>query len=461
MATAGAGIGPARFDESVGALLAASGLPVADLAAGVPVALFVMGGPQGLAGVVGMEVLGRQGLLRSLAVAESERGRGLGRELVRHLEAWSVRHGLEELCLLTTTAAEFFARLGYERIARESAPDVARRSEQFASLCPASAVLMRKRLPAAPAPLALAWELAPILSGLRFGIGGSTLLHQLGLEPAPRDLDLVCATEDFAAVVTRLQGRLEPLPRTAHPRYRSAGFAQFTAPGGVEVEVMAGVEVAAGGDSIHWHFDPDHLRWSAGLPCMDPRDWLELYGLFGRPARVAQLEEFLRRPGAAAAPADAPQGLHVASFTPAYRGWFEWLNREWLERWFAVEEKDRYYFADPEATILGTGGAIFMALDSGRPVGTVAAIRHDAATFELAKMAVTPGAQGRGAGRLLVDAVLRFAGRSGARTVTLLSDSKLPAAIRLYERHGFRHAPPPADTGYDRGDVFMVHPLEG
>jgi GNAT superfamily N-acetyltransferase len=224
---------------------------------------------------------------------------------------------------------------------------------------------------------------------------------------------------------------------------------------------MAGVEVAAGGDSARWHFDPDRLRWSAGIPWMDPRDWLELYRLFDRPARVAQLEEFLRRPGVAAAPADAPAGLHVATFTPAHRGWFEALNREWLERWFAVEEKDRYYFADPEATILAPGGAIFMALEAGQPVGTAAAIHHDDTTFELAKMAVTPRAQGRGAGGLLVEAVLRFAAGRGARTVLLVSDTRLPAAIRLYERHGFRRAPPPAVTGYARGDVFMVHELEG
>lgn len=461
MATAAPGIGPARFDEAVGALLATSGLPVADFAAGAPVALFALRTPAGLAGIVGVEVLGRQGLLRSLAVAESARGHGLGRELVDHLEAWGVRHGLEELCLLTTTAADFFARLGYERIARESAPAVARRSEQFASLCPASAVLMRKCLPAAPAPLALAWDLAPLLSGLRFGIGGSTLLHQLGLEPAPRDLDLVCATDDFAAVAARLQARLEPLPRIAHPRYRTSGFARFKAPGGVEVEVMAGIEVAAGGEPARWNFDPARLRWSAGAPWMDPRDWLELYRLFDRPARVAQLEALLRRPMAAALPSDAPEGLHVASFTPAHRGWFEALNREWLERWFSVEDKDRHYFADPEGTILAPGGAIFMALDAGRPVGAVAAIRHDDTTYELAKMAVTPSAQGRGAGRLLVDAVLRFAARRGARTVTLVSDFKLPAAVRLYERHGFRHGLRPADTGYARGDVYMVRLLEG
>lgn len=461
MSAADPGIRPARFDEAIGALLAASGLPVADLAAGVPVSMFAMSSPAGVAGVVGVEVLGRQGLLRSLAVAEHARGRGLGRELAGHVERWGVRHGLEELCLLTTTAADFFARLGYERLARESAPAVARRSDQLAGLCPASAVLMRKRLPPAPAPHALAWDLAPLLSGLRCGIGGSTLLYQLGLEPSPRDLDLVCSTGDFAAVVARLQGRLEQLPRSAHARYRSAGFARLRAPGGVEVEVMAGIEVVAGGASTRWHFDPNRLRWSAGLPCMDPRDWLELYRLFDRPARAAQLDEFLRTPGHAALPADAPAELHVASFTPAHRGWFESLNREWLERWFEVEDRDRHYFADPEGTILARGGAIFMALDAGQPVGTAAAIRHGDGAFELAKMAVAPHAQRRGAGGLLVQAVLAFAARQRARRVVLVSDTKLPAAIRLYERHGFRHAPPPADTGYARGDVCMVRDLDG
>lgn len=450
----------ARLDESIAALLAASGLPAADLAAGLQAELFVAQGPGGPAGVIGLEVLGRQGLLRSLAVAQAARGRGLGRRLLRHLEAWCQRHGLVDLYLLTTTAPDFFAGYGYERLARERAPAVVRRSAQFASLCPASAVQMAKRLPDAPPPLALAWQLAPLFSGLRCGIGAGTLLHRLGLEPAPADLDLVCAPGDFRALVARLETRLERQEPPWHPRYRTAGFARLVSGEGVQVEVMAGIEVATGGTVTPWHFDPDRVAWSAGLPWMDPQDWLVLYRLFDRPARVAQLEAFLGQPGAGTRPADAPAGLHVAGFAPAHRGWFEWLNREWLERWFAVEAKDQRYFADPEGTILAPGGAIFMALDSGRPVGTVAAIHHDDGTFELAKMAVTPPAQGRGAGSLLVAAAAGFARRNGARRIVLLSDDRLPAAIRLYERHGFRRAPLPAATGYARGDVFMVRDLE-
>ncbi len=448
----------AMFDANVEDLLAANGLPVADLAAGSPVVLFAQRGSVGLEGVVGIEVLGRAGLVRSLAVTERSRKRGLGRQLVRQLETWAVRHGLEELWLLTTTAAGFFERRGYVRSERESAPDVVRRSEQFASLCPASAVLMRKTLPPAPPPLALAWDLAPVLSGLRVGIGGSTLMNRLGLEDAPRDLDLVCAIDDFSDAAARLALHLERLAPGDNPRFRSAGFARFRAAGAVEVELMAGIEVAKGGGPVAWAFDPARLHWSGGLPWMDPVDWLELYRLFDRPARAAKLEGFLA--GGGLLPPDAPGGVTLTSYAPAHRGWFEHLNREWLERWFSVEDIDRRYFADPEGTILAPGGAIFMALIDGRPVGTAAAIPHDGGAFELAKMAVTPAAQGRGIGALLVEAVIGFARRRRVPEVMLLSNSSLQTAIRLYERLGFRHAPCPADTGYSRGNVCMVRSVE-
>jgi amino-acid N-acetyltransferase len=48
--------------------------------------------------------------------------------------------------LLTTTAEDFFRALGYARIARELAPEAIRTTREFSSLCPASSVVMVKRL---------------------------------------------------------------------------------------------------------------------------------------------------------------------------------------------------------------------------------------------------------------------------------------------------------------------------
>ena len=76
--------------------------------------------------------------------------------------------------------------------------------------------------------------------------------------------------------------------------------------------------------------------------------------------------------------------------------------------------------------------------------------------FELAKLAVTPSAQGRGLGRRLVQSAIAFAGERGAKRVSLVSNSGLGPALRLYESLGFEHGPIPDPRPYADADVFMV-----
>jgi len=101
-------------------------------------------------GVVGVEVYGNVGMLRSLAVEPGSRKSGLGVSLVSGAEALAAARGVETLFLLTTTAARFFARLDYEAIARSEAPAAISATAQFSDLCPASSTFMRKILGANP-----------------------------------------------------------------------------------------------------------------------------------------------------------------------------------------------------------------------------------------------------------------------------------------------------------------------
>ncbi len=126
----------------VTALLDGCGLPTADIAAGLAVA--VRG--EDLDGVVGVESYGECALLRSLAVAPGCRSRGLGERLVDLAVAMARRGGARELYLLTTTAADYFARLGFERIDRAAAPAAILATTEFAHLCPESAACMRRRI---------------------------------------------------------------------------------------------------------------------------------------------------------------------------------------------------------------------------------------------------------------------------------------------------------------------------
>jgi N-acetylglutamate synthase-like GNAT family acetyltransferase len=97
-------------------------------------------------GVEGIEVHGRDGLLRSAAVDPAWRGKGIGDALTRDRIDWARREGLGSLYLLTTTAGEYFPRFGFAPAERESAPDAIQLSREFAVACPASALFMRLEL---------------------------------------------------------------------------------------------------------------------------------------------------------------------------------------------------------------------------------------------------------------------------------------------------------------------------
>jgi amino-acid N-acetyltransferase len=99
-----------------------------------------------LAGVIGLEPLGETGLLRSLAVAEPQRGKGVGKALYSRLLGYAHMKGIKSLYLLTLTAKEYFLKLGFAPIERGTVPEDVRTTLEFQSLCPETAVCMAKNL---------------------------------------------------------------------------------------------------------------------------------------------------------------------------------------------------------------------------------------------------------------------------------------------------------------------------
>lgn len=138
----------------VEALLIEAQLPVGDLASSRNLKLLGMRNGDRLVGVVGVEIYGRVGLLRSLAVEPTQRNSGFGSSLVSNAETFAAEQGVATLYLLTTTAAQFFARRGYEAVPRSEAPAAIAATAQFSDLCPASSTFMRKVLAANHSPQA-------------------------------------------------------------------------------------------------------------------------------------------------------------------------------------------------------------------------------------------------------------------------------------------------------------------
>ncbi|MEP7086684.1 MAG: GNAT family N-acetyltransferase [Gemmatimonadota bacterium] len=148
-------------------------------------------------------------------------------------------------------------------------------------------------------------------------------------------------------------------------------------------------------------------------------------------------------------------GLQIVAYRAEHGAAFRDLNLAWIEKYFAVEERDARDLGDPETFILAPGGYVFMAELHGVAVGTVALMREADGVFELAKMTVADSTRGLGAGRALGEAAIAHARAIGAKKIELLTNSALVPAIALYHSLGFVDVPL-GNAEYARADVHMV-----
>lgn len=144
---------PARADQrdAVAALLTAAALPLGGVDAQFPRGYVVAIDAGAVIGAAGLERHGDAGVLRSVVVEPRARGQGLGQALSADRVAAARDLGLTAVYLLTTTAADFYLRLGFAPCARAEVPAAVAASIEFASVCPASAACLRLDLRDAPA----------------------------------------------------------------------------------------------------------------------------------------------------------------------------------------------------------------------------------------------------------------------------------------------------------------------
>ena len=134
------------------------------------------------------------------------------------------------------------------------------------------------------------------------------------------------------------------------------------------------------------------------------------------------------------------------------------LNEQWVQHYFTLEDADRALAANP-FRIVDEGGYIFTLEVDGDIVGACALFNEGEGVYELARMAVTPSAQGRGYGKALMDAALAKLHEIGATRVVLLSNTVLTAAISLYRRYGFTVVSEGKHPIYARCNIVMEKKL--
>lgn len=149
------------------------------------------------------------------------------------------------------------------------------------------------------------------------------------------------------------------------------------------------------------------------------------------------------------------QKIKIIPFEDKHAKAFKRLNLEWLESYSLLEPADSNYLDNPQSVILDQGGRILVAVSDDAVIGTCAIIKETRRTAELAKLAVSPDARGKGIGRILTIESIKIARKMGFKKIFLVSNKKLTTAIQLYESLGFRHAPVPEDTQYATADIYM------
>lgn len=95
-------------------------------------------------GYGGFEPHGDHALIRSVVVLPEARGKGLGRAVAEGVMRQAAAEHCAQAFLLTTSAADFFAHLGFTPMDRADTPAAILATRQAASICPTATLLARR-----------------------------------------------------------------------------------------------------------------------------------------------------------------------------------------------------------------------------------------------------------------------------------------------------------------------------
>jgi len=148
--------------------------------------------------------------------------------------------------------------------------------------------------------------------------------------------------------------------------------------------------------------------------------------------------------------------ISIVEYEDKYAQTFERLNKEWIEKYFKLEEKDILSLEHPKEYILDKGGKIFIALYENKPAGVCALLKSEDEEYdyEIVKMAVDEKYRGKGIGLALGEKSIDIAKQLGSKKLFIESNTILESAINLYEKLGFKKIAG-YSSPYERSNIQM------
>ncbi|WFD11331.1 GNAT family N-acetyltransferase [Tepidibacter hydrothermalis] len=151
--------------------------------------------------------------------------------------------------------------------------------------------------------------------------------------------------------------------------------------------------------------------------------------------------------------------IEIIEYDRKYKDEYIKLNMRWLLEFDLLEEKDEVMIQNVEREILDKNGKVYLLKKDEKIIGTVALKPSSHNTVEILKLAVDSDFKGLGLGSKLMEKAIKESYELGYKNIVLYTNSKLKAAIGLYEKLGFKKIALD-DSHYEEVDIKMIYEIK-
>lgn len=148
--------------------------------------------------------------------------------------------------------------------------------------------------------------------------------------------------------------------------------------------------------------------------------------------------------------------MEIVQYDKRYKQDFIDLNTHWITGVFGgLEKEDLETFKHVEDEI-AKGGMVFFAVKNEEVMAACMTRNMGNGTWELCKLAANPEFRHQGAGKAVFETCMNYAIKHDAQRLFMISNSRLKAALHIYEEYGFQEVKLD-DYEYERGDIAFEY----
>lgn len=151
--------------------------------------------------------------------------------------------------------------------------------------------------------------------------------------------------------------------------------------------------------------------------------------------------------------------MELIEYDPKYKEDFIQFNKDWIVDNFGFLENEDIKTFEEMDEVLANGAMIYFAIEDNTALACCMAKPMENGNWEICKLASNKNRPHKGCGSAVFEAAFQWAIDHGAKRLFILSNSRLKAAIHIYEKFHFNEIKL-EDYEYVRGDIAFERIIE-